>query len=278
MAYVNGGLTYNTNSIQGWLNGIDEASIFDIDVRPKFAIGSGFKRADGNIYRYSNFIGAVGQGLLVSHIVADVDTKYSQPPVILGTSATQQGGDPIGTYPSRINSRYVLVTGAGAVKDMYAGGYFSVGRGTGAGYCYRIKGNTAAATVNAVANTVIIELYDQLAVALDASTYVSIIGSLYTDLIACTPGTNYMPIGVTQANMTANTFGWVCTSGVTQCLVDGTIAGGDVIQPSVATAGALQAAGVGTTSVAALIGQNFCGYCIDPAATTYYGVFHIELE
>ena len=269
MAYVNGGLTYNTNSIQGWLNGIDEASIYDVDVRPKFAIGSGFKRADGNIYRYCNFIGTATQGVMVSHIVADVDVKYAQPPVIMGTSATQQGGDAIGTYPSRINSRYVLVTGAGAVKDMYAGGYLSVGRGTGAGYSYRIKGNTAAATVNAVANTVIIELYDQLVLALDASTYVSLIGSLYTDLIICTPGTNYLSVGVTQGNMTANTFGWVCTHGVTQCLVDGTITAGDVVQPSVATGGALQAAGVGSTDISALIGQNFVGYCIDPAATTY---------
>ena len=170
---------------------------------------------------------------------------------------------------------------ASAVKDQFAGGYFTVGRGTGVGYTYRIKGNTASATVNSVANTVIIELYDTLVASLDANSYVSVIGSLYTDLaLARGAGTNYIPVGVTQAAMTANTYGWVQTHGVTGCLAGGTLTGGCAVQASLAIDGAVSQYGVGTTSNASntLFVSTPIGYCIDPAADTYYAVISLMLE
>jgi len=280
MAFSNSGSTYNTNALPGFLQGIGQASIYDVDANAKFAVGSGFKRADGNIYRYCNFITATTQGLLVSHVVADVDTKYSQPPIIAGSSATQQPTEQVGVYPGAIGSKYVLTTGSSTVKDQWAGGYLVINSTAGTGYTYRIKGNTAVATINGVANTVIIELYEPLVVALTASSYVSIIGSLYSDVKASTAATDYISIGVTQANMTANTYGWVCTHGVTGVLVDGTMTIGCMAQKSLVTAGAVAQYGVGTTSNASntLFVSQPLGWCIDPATSTAYGVIYLQVE
>jgi hypothetical protein len=285
--YANSGSTYPSNAVQGWLQGIDESCIFDVDVRAKFAIGSGFKRADGNIYRYINTITGVAAGKLVAHNGVGLDVAYATSMVVLGTSATQQGGDPIGTYPSLINSRYILISLASITKDQFAGGYVTVARGTGAPYSYRIKGNSASATVNSVANSVIIELYDQLQASLAASTttYLSIVGSPYNYMELCTgtgtmATTNYIGVGVAQATLAANNYGWICTNGVTTCLADGTLTAGCMISASAATAGAVQQFGVGTTSNASnvLFVNQPLGYCIDPAATTYYATIYLQAE
>lgn len=285
--YVNSGSTYPSNSVPGWAQGINDSSIYDNDKNAKFAIGTGFKRSDGSIYRYVNSITGVAANKLVSHNGTLVDNAYATSLVTLGTAATQQAGDPIGVYPSLIGSRYVLIVKASTAKDQWAGGYLSVCRGTGAPATYRIKGNTAAATINSVANSVLIELYEPLIASLAASTstYLSITGSLYNAVELNTAAGTYaasnsIAIGVTQAAISANYYGWICTHGPTAVLADGTLTSGCLVSASAKIAGAVQQFGVGTTSNAsnALFVNQPVGYCIDPAADTYYATVYLQLE
>lgn len=286
-AYVNSGSTYMGNAVQGWAQGINDSAIYDIDSRAKFAVGTGFKRSDGNIYRYVNSITGVAANKLVAHQGLSQDVAYATSMVTLGTAATQQNYDPNGTYPCYIGSRCILIVLASVAKDQFAGGYITIARGTGLPYCYRIKGNTAAATVNSVASSVFIELYEPLVATLAASTatYLSIIGSMY-NMIELNTGTgtmastNYCTVGVSCSTLTANTYGWICTHGVTSCLADGTLTAGCLLQASPKIAGAVAQYGVGTTSNASnlLFVNNPVGYCIDPAADTYYSTIYLQVE
>ena len=284
--YVNSGSTYTANAVPGWLNGINDSTIYDNDKNAKFAIGSGFKRSDGAIFRYVNSITGVAANKLVSHNGTLVDNIYATSLVALGTSAVQQPGDPIGTYPSYIGSRFVLITKASTAKDQWAGGYLSICRGTGAPATYRIKGNTAAATQIA-ANQVLIELYEPLVASLAASTttYISICGSLYNAVELNTAmgtyaASNSIAVGVTCAAISANYYGWVQTHGVIACLADGTLTSGCLVSASANIAGAVQQFGVGTTSNASnlLFKAQPVGYCVDLGADTYYAVINLQLE
>jgi hypothetical protein len=285
-SYVNSGSTYIANAVPGWLNGINDSAIYDIDARAKFAVGSGFKRSDGNIYRYINSITGVAANKLVAHNGYQ-DVAYATSMVTLGTAGTQQSNETTGVYPSYIGSRYILIALASVVKDMWAGGYITIARGTGLPYCYRIKGNTASATLNSVANSVLIELYEPLQATLAASTttYLSIVGSMFNYMELATgtgtaATTSYCAMGVSCATLTANTYGWICTHGVTACLTDGTVTAGCLLQSSPKIAGAVAQYGVGTTSNASnlLFVNQPVGCCIDPAADTYYSTVYLQLE
>jgi hypothetical protein len=279
--YVNSGYTTTNNAVPGVAQGISEASIYDVDTRAKFAIGTGFTRQDGNKYRYGNFITATTQGKLVSHLRADLDKASTNALIVAPAAAYQQNNETVGLYPGALGSRYIIFTLASTVKDQWQGGYITMTKDTGVGYIYRIKGNTAAATLNSVANLVIIELYEPLQVAVDATTDASITASLYNDLLAgFASAANNICVGVTCANQTANSYGWICTHGVCACLQDGTVANGDMIQASALTAGAFSTYGVGTTSNGAgiLFGGQAIGYCIDQSATTQHATIYLQIE
>jgi hypothetical protein len=265
---------YNSNSKPGYASVGADWGVYDVDANQKCALGTEISREDGTKYRYCSFVGAVAQGLLVSHIVADVDNVAAN---IATTPAStyQQGGEQVGIYPGAAGSRYILITLASVIKDQFAGGYMSVTDSTGYGYIYRVKGNNATGTT--VSGKVLVELYEMLQVATASTTYVAFVGSLYTDMKACSYATDCLPVGVTMANMTAGTYGWVITKGPACVLTDGTVTLGAVVQPSIVTAGAVMEAGVGTTTTAALTGNPFVGYVLSVGATTKYSTVMIQL-
>ena len=275
---------YMTNSVPGNLQGINDSSIYDVDKTAKFALGSGFKRADGNVYRYASFAtSGPAQGKLVSQTVANTCSASTNALITAPVAGMQMGNDPIGVYAGALGSRYVWFTLASIVKDAFAGGYFTCNKDTGYGYQYRIKANTASATQNGNANIVIVELYEPLQVAVDTTTDISVTGCLFNDLVAALCTTNHIIVGTTCADMSAAStsvplFGWVCTHGVAVCLQDGTVANGDLIQPSTSVAGAFITAGVGTTAVTGLAGQSIIGYAIDQAGTGNYSSVYLQIE
>lgn len=281
---------YN-NAVPGLLQGIDASSIYDIDSTPRYAIGTGFKRHDGNIYRYCSFAtGTTGitQGVLVSQTVSNTCSLSTDALVIAPVVGLQQATEQNGTYPGMIGSRFVVFTLASTIVNQFAGGYLSANKDTGYGYTYRIKSNTASATVNSNANAVILELYSPLQVALDTATDISVIGCLYNDLVKALVTTNHIIVGVTCANFaTATTsapvYGWICTHGVCTCLTEGTVTNGDMIQPSIKTSGAFCSYGVGTSggdSGAGLVlfGSQPIGFCIDKTATAGYSAIFLSIE
>jgi hypothetical protein len=276
---------YPSNASQGLLQGIGEASIYDLDTRPKFAIGTGFKRADGNIYRYASFATeATTVGKLVGMTVANTFSASTNGLLIAPVAAMQRSDEPNGTYPGSIGSRFLWMTLASTVIDQFAGGYITMTKDTGVGYCYRIKGNTESATLNSNANIVVLELYEPLVLATDLTTDCTVIGSLYNDVIAALCSTNHIIVGVTCRTMTGATtaapkYGWICTHGVCSCLQDGTVTDGDIIQASLVTAGAFQTMGVGTTnSFSTAAGQQILGYCLNKSATTQHATIFLQVE
>jgi len=279
---------YHSNSIPGFLQGMSESIIYEVDSVAKFALGSGFKRADGNVYRYASFAtSAVGAGLLVGPTVANTCMVSTDALVAAPVAALQMGDEKDGIYPGAITSKYFYFVLASTVIDQFAGGYVTITKDTGVGYCYRIKRNTASATVNGTANMVLVELYEPLVVALSITSDISITGSLYNDLVAALVTTDHIVVGVTQAVMTGATtttprFGWICTHGLCTCLQDGTVANGDAIQPSIVAAGAFSTFGVGTTANngagGALFGSPLIGFAVDKSADTQHGTIFLRLE
>lgn len=279
---------YTSNSIPGILHALGEKTIYDVDTSAKFALGAGFRRSDGNLYRYCSFAtGAPTAGLLVSQTVANTCMASTNALIVAPVAAMQMGDDQPGTYAGAIGSRYVWFVLASIVKDAFAGGYVTFTKDTGVGYCYRIKRNTASATLNGTASVIILELYDPLQVAVDHTTDMSITGCLENDLVSALVTTNHIVVGVTQGNFAAATtsaplFGWVCTYGICCCLQDGTVANGDAIQPSIAVAGAFSVFGVGTTNNdgagGSLFGSQMIGFAVDQSADTQYASIFLKLE
>jgi len=86
--------------------------------------------------------------------------------------------------------------------------------------------------------------------------------------------------GVTCANQSANTFGWVCTHGVCACLQVGAVAGGDIISTS-PTAGAVQTLGLDSTDVSDAAKTSIVGYCVQASAGNASGSYltiYLQLE
>ena len=269
---------YNSNSIPGLATVGADVNVYDIDATQKWALGTQITREDGAKFRYSSFVGAVVQGKLVSHIVADVDNPSTDALVTAPVSTYQQASEQVGLYPGAIGSRYVIYALASVIQDQFAGGYLTINADAGYGYIYRIKGNDA--TSAHYSGLVLIELYDKLQVALTAASDTSLTGSLYTDLKINSVATDYITVGVTMANMTAGTYGWICTSGICVCLQDGSVTNGDIIQASIATSGAYQAFGVGSTAVTSAAGQNILGYSVKvpTSGSTGYGTIYLQLD
>lgn len=229
-------------------NATFDGNIYRVDATglPKYAIGFRVARADGNVFRYGQFGTLTSAARLAATTNADFLAE-SDNSLTNGTAATAVVGEAVS--PGVVGAKYVQVIQTGTIANQYAGGYLMIESGTGSSGagCYRIKRNTAAGTP--VAGSFYIELYDRLQVTLDATTDIAIITNIYSDLIGFTELTATAVAGVTMANQTANTFGFLQTWGVGCCLLDAhTPAVGQMLVPSKLTVGALGPFGGGSVA------------------------------
>ncbi len=132
-----------------------------------------------------------------------------------------------------------------ATKDYYKDGFIVISNGAGEGYCYKIRGSTAASgTGSSLTST--LDLYDALAIAVDASTDVMIVLNHYKYAIICNTGTDHVPLGVqvgaprTYSSVTGPIYSWYQTWGY--CSVDsaGQEAAGEIITSGAGGAVAIQ--------------------------------------
>lgn len=264
---------YDSNSVVSPAVGAD-INIFDMHSTQRYAVGHRVVRTDGNEYVYGHFLTDTAQGLVVGPDVSEggevagVDNAVIAP----ASAATTTDGT--------IGSKFIQMTNAGIVADEHAGGYLTIVSGTGSGYTYRIKGNTA--TGGPATGDVRIELYDKLQVAVDATSDVHILGSKYAQLIAATGagGEDNLAVGVTCSNMdvSAAAYGWILVKGVGGATVDGTIAAGEAVTLSDSTAGTVQVAGGGSTAVVDLIDERVIGQCVIPDASTGLATFNFNIS
>lgn len=151
--------------------------------------------------------------------------------------------------------------------NQLAGGFLTVTSATtGAGYTYKIKGNTAA---TAAATTIYLE--DAIITATTGTVKIDMIPNPYSGLIVNPATASSSPVGVAIYPITAAQYGWVQTRGPVSCLADGTVVVGTSLDASNGTAGAVEAhaeAGV----------QAPVAYALTGIATTEYGLINLLID
>ena len=267
---------YFSNSIVGMMQAGADVDIYATHSTPKFPLGQGFTRADGNVYRYASFDGAVTAGRLVAPVVANAVLTVNDNNIKHPDSATiVEAERPI--KPGQVGSHYIQITLSGIAANKYEGGYLITNNGSGRNYTYRIVSNTA--TGNPVAGDLYIQLYDRLQGEVSANSDIIICPSMFNSLDVASTGTNWGVAGVSTATTTATlVYGWICTKGVVGCLQDGAWTGGDQLALSPDTNGSATTYGNGTTSVAELTGVQVVGYALQNGGDTEQGVMYLQVE
>ena len=269
--------SYFSNSLQGVPQVAGEVDIFANDASPKFPIGYKLETADGRVFRYSHFGAAVEHaGVVVSSDVSESATVENGLTTVAPASAAV-------TTDGTTGYKFIEVTAAAVTADQYAGGYLTVIAGTGRGYTYRIKGNTACGLPDGPASgNFRLELYDKIQATLNAASDINVIACKYANLEAALVGTDEVPAGITTRGMTSAYYGWIQTKGPAAVLVNTatTCAIGDILVLTAVLgagqAGAVATMGQYTTSDAGhneYVTEPIVGTCIQTVTTAADGVY-----
>ena len=201
---------YYSNAFAGRPQSANDVNVLETGVNPRFAVGFGFTRADGNKYRYVQYGDTILPGQSVTPITASNLVKDTDNKVLDSTTAIAVTGELL--KPCTAGSRYVCFSAASITTHAFAGGYLIITDGPGIGYTYRIKNNTATESTNGSTR---IELYEPLRATIGSTTDIAIRGSMYSDM-ALSDTTSNMRIssGISCAGGSAGKYGWICTKGV----------------------------------------------------------------
>lgn len=272
-------LTYYSNSIVGQMMAGADIDVTRADSAPKYPIGQGFTRADGNVFRYGNVGTATNAGQLVGPTTASGGATYGAAVVVTSASAiAEQAEFPI--LPGQVGSHFVEVTIAAIAANKYQGGYLVCTRGTGLGETYRIIGNTATNTP--ATGNLHIRLAEPIKVALTASTGLIIVPSMFTDMAAVATSSPQVAGVLMSTTTSTNLWAWICTRGVVSCAEDAALAvtAGHQLTSSRITAGSYASIASGSTTVGmGALASPIIGYSITPAASSSrLGAIYLQLE
>lgn len=234
-----------------------DGNIYRLDASPKYALGFRAGRADGSVFRYSQYGAATSAARLVATTNSNFRAESANCLACGSAAGAMVSGEP---QPGVVGSKFVEIVGSLAVANQYAGGYLIIEAGTGSSAAgqYRIKRNDASGSYTTPSGTTVsthfqVELYDRLQITLDATTDIAIITCPYSDLAVCTRVTATLPAGVSTANATAALpFAFTQTWGITACLSSAmTPAIGTMVVPSALVAGAVDIYGGGSVGTLA---------------------------
>ena len=251
-----------------------DGNIYRLDSTPKYPLGFRVSRADGSVYRYSQFGAATNRGVLVSQDVSETSIPDTDNGIVTPASA-------VTTTDGTVGSRFIEITMSGVIANQFAGAYLVTTDDTGEGYTYRIKGNTASG--NPASGNYRVELYDPLQVAVDNTTDYSIVGLPWNDIEVATRTTDSIVCGVSCATTTAaKPFAFVQTKGIVGVLQDIHVpAIGDPVTLSTLTAGAVAkyfgTGSLGLSDVAVEGANPILGICADPGDSTGHTVIALNL-
>lgn len=271
--------TYYSNGIVGQMMAGVDVDITATHTLPKYPVGQGFTRADGNVYRYANIGTATNSGQLVGPTTASGGATYGAAVVVASASAViEQAEYPI--QPGQAGSHYVEVTIASIAANKYQGGYLVTTRGTGLGETYRIVGNTATNTP--ATGNLHIKLNEPLKVALTVSTGLIIVPSMFTDCAASATSSTQVTGVLCSTTTSTNLWAWVQTRGVTACAEDASlaVAAGHQLTVSRVTSGSYASIASGSTTVGfGPLASPIIGYCITTASSSSrLGAIYLQLE
>lgn len=270
---------YFSNSIIGTPGAGADFNVYDTHALPRYALGLGFKRSDGNCFRYTHFDAATNAGSMVAPTFAN--SGLTKQAAVGKAPATATAVQNTQILPGAVGSNFIQVTLAGIAANQLEGGYVSVYLGSGKGYQYRIVGNTATGTP--IAGDIYIQIYERIVSVISANTSIIVTPSPWNDVVVTSTATNWAFCGVCMATTTtALPFGWVCTNGTATVLEDSslvTLAGGMIVGLSNVINGAI--APLAQTSTTETQTQKFpaVGYCIQPGGDTNFAVIYLsEIE
>ena len=265
---------YHSNSIVGIPQVGSDINIYDVHTSPKYAIGFGFTRADGNKYRYCHFgIMTSQSGLVMANDYSGEGAPASGVTVtaVDPGSTTAQGGEAVKANAK--GSRYVQLT-VTASAQQFAGGYLVITSGTGYGFTYRVKGNTVSGTPAATSSTFEIDAPLQAALS-GTATAATVCGSPYMDLKKCDT-TDFDPSGVSCACVSADGYGWIQTHGVCGVLTGAYVPVKGPVVASTNTAGGIEIIQFQTTT--ALGCAPIIGNVILPSVVANYSTVYLTIE
>ena len=253
-----------------------DVDVYETHSTPRFAIGTGFPRSDGAVFRYSHFGAACKQGLVVSQDFSESGTTQIDSRVIAVSSTTAVSGETIS--PNSIGAYYVQISLGGITADQFAGGYLCISNGTGSGYTYRIQGNTVSGSP--ATGQIYIRLWKPLAATLDATSDISIAGNRWANLESATSATDPLVAGVVVGAVTDisdKPYGWVQTKGIIGVLTDASVPSkGDPVMLSRVTTG-------NCSQAHQLAGNNLdledplIGICWDPGASGENSIIDLNI-
>lgn len=152
-------------------------------------------------------------------------------------------------------------------KDLLAGGFLTINSATtGAGYTYKIKGNTAA---SAAVTTFTLE--EPIQVATTGTTVVDVKVNPYASIVVAPTTQTSCVVGVASYPVTALYYGWVQTHGPAALLAQGTITVGTYIAPA-----ASSVTGTGVSSAAGTLPA--IGFALTGIASTDYGLVFLTID
>ena len=227
--------------------------IWEENVNSQENVGSYVETADGRGFRYSK-MGAV----------ASVAGKVYQGTALDATNLQPSGG--LGVSAAAIGATSITIsTSITLAANLLSGGYLSVDVSTGAGYLYRVDGNTAVVSTTGA----VITLRDPLQIALDTNSKVIVAQHPYSGLVI-EPGTPTAAIaGVAHRVTTALYFGWVQTRGAASVLFTGTGVAGKAV-------GSLSG-GTSGSAAPAIAATNILGYHMATGITGEYALVNLTI-
>lgn len=264
--------SYFSNAIVGQPQVGADFDVYEQHTPPRYAIGLGFERSDGSRFRYVHFGTGLNTGIVVSTDISESSLASATNKIVApGTAAAIAFEVP---KAGEIGSHYIQAT-LTASANQYAGGYLHIYGNTGAGYTYRVRGNTA--TDDPVSGDMRFQLYEPLHEAVNETSDIIITGSPYANVEAAVTASDGIVAGITMANVTINNNGWILTRGITLARCEGTafLAG----QPAYigGIAGILMACPNLTVSNVMLTPQVGIS-CTDKVAAQTYGAFRVQFE
>ena len=209
---------YYSNAIVGVPQAGADINVHEVNSNPKYFVGFGFERADGSNFRYVQYGSDTNAGLLVtSQLGTNSVTVTGTNVVIQSDSATAVANERY--LPGKIGSHYQQLK-LSAGTNVFAGGYLHVCGGRGAGYTYRIRGNTATGSPSET--NLRLTLYEPIAVEIGTESNIAITGNPWANVIPSFGDTNTNFCGVSMSSAGNNTYGWIATCGIVTCLTGAT--------------------------------------------------------
>lgn len=227
-----------------------EIDIYTIDTTQRFPKGAKIVMG-ATTYRYVEYGGTTKSGDLVQAEAPD----GAHDDLTAGTDGSVEGVAASFAAGSKIINISDTIT---LVLNEYEGGKMTMEDLTGEGYAYDIVSHDAPASDS------LFVIRHGLAVAIDATTTISLTKSKYQEILIMPTTATAVPVGVGLAVGADGSFGWMATAGPAGVRTEGTIVMGHAVRPSETTAGAVTLADFDEADDANL-GQ--VGMCMDVGGT-----------